>query len=73
MKIFFILLVISAATLVSYFRYQHYYVETLKLSEIVGPTDDTLTTIAVNFLDYDTGLTRHDLRKIESSKNCQLI
>jgi len=67
-KTFFVLLLIAGTTLCSYFGYQHYYVETLKLSEIVGHTDDTLTNIAVNFLDYDTGLTRHDLHKIESSK-----
>lgn len=68
MKTFFIILLIAGASLCSYFGYQFYYVKTLKLSEIVGHTDDTLTNIVVNFLDYDTGLTRHDIRKIESSK-----
>lgn len=69
MKILLIILLISGASLGSYFGYQHYYVETLKLSEIVGHTDDSLTNIAVNFLDFDTGLTRHDLHEIEYSKD----
>jgi len=68
MKTFFIILLIAGATLGSYFGFQHYYVEKLKLSEIVGSTEETLTDIDVNFLDYDTNLTRHYLCKIESSK-----
>ena len=67
MKILIIILLVSGASLGSFFGYQHYYVETLKLSEIVGHTDDSLTNIAVNFLDFDTGLTRKDLHKIKSS------
>ena len=62
-------MLIVGASLCSYFVYQHYYVETLKLSEIVGPTDDTLMNIAVNFLDYDTGPTRNDIRRLKNNKD----
>jgi len=68
MKTFLILLLISGTSLGSYFGYRHYYVETLKLSEIVGHTDDSLTNLAVSLMDFDTGLTRNDLNKIKSSK-----
>lgn len=69
MKIFLIILLISGTSAGSYYYYQHTYVDTLMLSEIVGHSDDSWTNIAVNFLDFDTGLTRHDINRLKSSKD----
>lgn len=69
MKTFLILLLISGTSLGTYFGYRHYYIETLKLSEIVGHTDDSLTNIAINFLDFDTGLTRNDITRLKNQKD----
>jgi hypothetical protein len=69
MKILLVILLLGITTLIGYFGYQYYYVETLKVTEIVGKSEDNLTNIALNFLDFDTGLTRNDLRKIKSSKD----
>ena len=69
MKIFLIIFLSAGAFLGSYFGYQHYYLETLKLSEIVGHTDDGITNIAVNLMDFDTGLTRNDIRRLKSNKD----
>lgn len=44
--------------------YYHYYVDTLQLSEIVDTTGDNAATILVNLFDFDTGLTRHDIRRL---------
>lgn len=57
------------ASLGSYLGYQHYYVETLKLSEIVGKTDNNLMNIAVNFLDFNTSLTRNDIKRLKNKKD----
>jgi hypothetical protein len=68
MKIILIILLITCASGGSYYYYHHTYVETLTLSEIVGRSDDNLTNIAVNFLDFDTGLTRNDLKQLKNNK-----
>ena len=69
MKKILIIVLIAVASLGIYFGYQYYYVQTLSLSEIVGKTDDSLTNIAVNFLDFDTGLTRNDIRQLKNNKD----
>ena len=72
METFFIILLIVGVSLCSYYDCLYYYVDLLNLPEIVGHPNGPLTNIAVNFLEYETGLTRHDLRKIESSKEYYL-
>jgi hypothetical protein len=67
-KIIVFILLISTVSVGSYYYYRYNYVQTLKLSEIVGTTDDSLTNLAVSLMDFDTGLTRNDLNKIKSSK-----
>lgn len=69
MKVFLILFLALVLTLGSYFGYRHYFLETLTLSEIVGHTDNPIANLALNFMDFDTGLTRHDLRRLKSNKD----
>ncbi len=69
MKILLIIVLVAGTSLGSYFGYQHYYVETLKISEIVGTSDDDLTNIAVKLMDFDTGLTRHDIKQLNDKKD----
>lgn len=69
MKKILIIVLIAGASLGAYFGYQYYYVQTLQLSELVGKTDDSLTNIAVNFFDFDTGLTRNDIRRLKNNKD----
>ena len=59
----------SIAALSTYFGYQYYYVQTLPLSEVVGHTDNSFANIAINFLDFDTGLTRNDVRRLKNNKD----
>jgi len=69
MKVFLILFLALVLTLGSYFSYRHYFVKTLTLSEIVGHTDNPLANLAINLMDFDTGLTRNDLRRLKSNKD----
>jgi len=71
MKIFkSVLILILAGSLAAgaYWYYHHEYVETLMLSEIVGKSDKPFEEFLTGVFDFDTGLTRHDLRKIGSKK-----
>jgi hypoxanthine phosphoribosyltransferase len=52
-----------------YFYYNYQYVETLRLSEIVGNSGNLLENMLTNIFDFDTGLTRHDMRQIEKRKD----
>lgn len=68
-KIIVFILLISTVSVGSYYYYRYNYVETLMLSEIAGKTDDNLTKIAVNLFDFDTGLTRIDLKRLKNNKD----
>jgi hypothetical protein len=39
------------------------------LSEIVGKTDNPLINIAIKLGDFDTGLTRHDIKQLIENKD----
>jgi len=39
------------------------------LSEIVGKTENASLNLAVNFFDFDTGLTRHDIKHLGNNKD----
>jgi hypothetical protein len=69
MKILIAIFVFCLLCFGGYYFYHHEYVETLMLSEIVTDTEDNWTKIAVGFLDFDTGLTRHDLNQLYSKKD----
>lgn len=68
-KLIAFVLILSSLMVGSYFHYQHNYVQTLMLSEIVGKTDDNLANIAVNLFDFDTGVTRHDIKQLNDNKD----
>jgi len=63
------LLVITALFAGGYYLYHYYYVKTLRLSEIVGHTDNDIVNFVVNLGDFDTGLTRHDKSNLKSKRN----
>ena len=52
----------------SYFYY-YYFVKTLRLTEIVGHTDNEIVNFIVELGDFDTGLTRHDLSNLKSKQS----
>ena len=52
-----------------YYYYQHNYVETLMLSEIVGHSDNPAINIVVTMADFDTGLTRNDIKHLKDNKD----
>jgi hypothetical protein len=68
MKKFFFILLLSATIAGSYYYYHYEYVETLRLSEIIDKTDNPMVNLAVNILDFDTGLTRHDIKHLKNNK-----
>ena len=71
MKVKLIILILSLVGLSAggYYYYQHNYIKTLMLSEIVGHTENDVVNILVNLGDFDTNLTRHDLKEIKSQKD----
>ena len=52
-----------------YYYYHYQYVETLQLSQIVGKSGSSIENMFTNMFDFDTGLTRHDLKQIEKRKD----
>lgn len=49
--------------------YNYYFVRTLMLSEVIGKTDNPQITILINLFDFNTGLTKYDLIRIEGKAN----
>jgi len=67
-KLVLILFLVGGTLGGSYYYYHQNYVETLTLNEIVGHTDNPLVNIAINLADFDTGLTRHDIKQLSENK-----
>lgn len=65
LKIFSVVLLVSAGS----FYYYYTYIDTLMLSEIIGKSQNSVLTMAINLFDFDTGLTRHDINHISSTKD----
>lgn len=67
----FLILVILALFFFSgsYLLYKHEYVDTLMLSEILGKSDKPIENFLTDVFDFDTGLTRHDIKKLKKRKN----
>ena len=63
------LLLICGLTYGGYYYYQRNYVDTLMLSEIVGHTDNMGVNIAVDLVDFNTGITRHDINQLQKNKD----
>lgn len=68
-KLIIIILVAGGLSVGGYFYYQHNYVKTLMLSEIVGHSENDIVNILVNLGDFDTGLTRHDISNLKTNGN----
>jgi hypothetical protein len=49
--------------------YRYYFVNTLMLSQVLGKTDNALANLAINAFDFDTGLTRHDIKQLNDKKD----
>ncbi|MDP8224198.1 MAG: hypothetical protein P9L99_12620 [Candidatus Lernaella stagnicola] len=64
MKKLFLLILVAA---VIGGLYYYYFVDTLTLKDLVGDNDSKTLNWVVKKLDFDTGLTRNDLRKIKSA------
>jgi hypothetical protein len=62
------ILITLSISVCGYVYYQYKYVETLMLSEIVGHSEDPMINIFVNLVDFDTGLTRNDIKELKSNK-----
>lgn len=69
LKTLFIALLLAAFAGGAFWYYNHMYVETLMLSEITGKSDKPLENFLADVFDFDTGLTRHDIRRIEKRKD----
>lgn len=63
------LLFIGCITYGGYYYYRHNYVDTLMLSEIVGDTDNSAINLSVSLFDFDTELTRHDIKQLKDNKD----
>ncbi len=59
-----LIILISIVILSVSYGYYYYFVKTLMFSEIVEKSDNTFVNLAVNFFDFDTGLTRYDINQI---------
>ncbi len=69
LKALFVAILVAAFAGGAYWHYHHTYVETLMLSEIVSESDKPFENILRDVLDFDTGLTWHDLRQIRKRKD----
>lgn len=68
-KSLFILLLLLALAAGGYWYYHREYVETLMLSEIVGKSEQPLENFLTDVFDFDTRLTRHDVKQIRKRKD----
>jgi len=69
LKIIVLVFIVGVLTIGGYYYYHHNYVDTLMLSEVIGPTDNPGINIAISLADFDTGLTRHDIKVLEEKKD----
>lgn len=70
MKTKIALTIVFISVSISLFVYYHHnYVTTLMLSEVVGKTDNPSINLAVKFFDFDTGLTRSDIKHLDKNKD----
>ena len=55
-----VILVVAAGA----YGYYYYFVQTLRLSDIVGPLNSPAVSFLAKLVDFDTGLTRYDLHRL---------
>lgn len=63
------ILLLSTVSVGSLFYYRYNYINTLMFSEIVGKTDNAMANLAIKVFDFDTGLTRHDIKQLNDKKD----
>lgn len=68
-KVILVVIILTTISIGSFYYYNHNYVSTLMLSEIVGKTDNAGINIAVKLFDFDTGLTRHEISQLNDRKD----
>ncbi len=68
LKIIILIVVGLLAGAGGYTYYKYYYQDTLMLSEIIGKSDNPAENMLTGIFDFDTGLTRHDISRIEKRK-----
>lgn len=69
MKIKLLIIIISGLSIGFYFYYQYYFIKTLMLSEIVKNSNDPFANLVVKIVDFDTGLTRNDIKHLKDKKD----
>jgi hypothetical protein len=57
-------ILIVFAILLGGFIYWYFFIDTLKLTQITGKSDNPLASIFINIIDFDTGLTRYDIHNL---------
>ncbi|MCL4509621.1 MAG: hypothetical protein M1470_00905 [Bacteroidetes bacterium] len=62
-----VLLFLIAFLCVAGYGYYYYFVQTLRLSDIIGSQDNPIASMLVNLVDFDTGLTRYDLHDLSQN------
>lgn len=63
------LIIFIAIVLIVGSIYWYFFVDTLSLTEITGQPKNTIATIFVNLMDFDTGLTRYDIYNLASKSD----
>jgi len=58
-----------AIIVVTIFLYWYFFIDTLSLTKITGQPKNPITTIFVNLLDFDTGLTRYDVYNLANKSD----
>jgi hypothetical protein len=69
LKIIVLVFIVGGFIIGGYYYYHHNYIDTLMLSEVVGPTDNPGINIAVSLADFDTGLTRNEIKQLKDNKD----
>lgn len=57
-------IIIIVALLILVGAYYYYLIDTLSISQILGKQNNPKATIVINLLDFDTGLTRYDIYRL---------
>ena len=64
MKTFRLITVLILVCLIGFFSY-YFFIDTLSFSQLSGKSNNPTATILINLLDFDTGLTRFDVYRLQ--------
>ncbi|KKK48091.1 hypothetical protein LCGC14_3148620 [marine sediment metagenome] len=51
------------------FAFNYYFIDTLKISEIIEKNNNPIAEIVFNIVDFNTGLTRYDIYNLSKNSN----